>query len=140
MNSREKYIEDESYLFLDQKYEYFEVDKNNPHKPLSWKPTGVSNEKCKPIKDGNSPKVIFRDVWPYLKIEPFKFLAQEKITYTHESMVNLYIVYIKPDITDAVGTDIMRYGLFGATGYDTDKRIGWLWCWLWNTEIYTRRW
>ena len=60
---------------------------------------------------------------PYLKIESFKFLAQEKITYSHKSIVNLYIVYSVPDITDPVGTDLMRYGLFGDTGYDTDKKL-----------------
>ena len=29
-----------------------------------------------------------------------------------------------PDITHAVGSDLMRYGLFGATTYDTKKWIG----------------
>ena len=28
-----------------------------------------------------------------------------------------------PDITDAKGTDLMRYGLFGATGYDTNNKL-----------------
>ena len=28
-----------------------------------------------------------------------------------------------PDITDAKGVDLMRYGLFGATGYDTNNKL-----------------
>ena len=28
-----------------------------------------------------------------------------------------------PDITDAKGSDLMRYGLFGATGYDTNNKL-----------------
>ena len=28
-----------------------------------------------------------------------------------------------PDITDAKGSDLMRYGLFGATAYNTDKKL-----------------
>ena len=103
-----------SYLYFNQKYEYFEIDKANPHKRLSWKSAGVSNEKFKPPEDKSSPKVLF---------ESFKFLAQERITYTHESKVNIYIVYLMPDITDSKGSDIVRYGLFGATAYNAGKKL-----------------
>ena len=65
---------------------------------------------------------MFEKTRPYLKISSFKFLAQEKI-YTHESIVNIYIVYLIPDITDAKGSDLLKYGLFGATGYDTDNKL-----------------
>ena len=67
--------------------------------------------------------MFFEKIWPYLKVESFKFLAQEKISYTHESIVNIYIVYLMPYITDAKGSDLMRYGLFGATGYDTNNKL-----------------
>ena len=43
------YVED-SYLHINQKYEYFGIDKVNPHKFLSWKSAGVSNEKLEPPK------------------------------------------------------------------------------------------
>ena len=108
-------------MYLNKKYEYFEIDKVNPQKPLSWKSAGISNEKLEPPKDENSPKVIFEKIWTYLKTESFKFLAQKKITYTHEKIVNIYIVYLMPDITDAKGIDLMRYGLFGAIAYNSDK-------------------
>ena len=81
-------------MYLNQKYEYFEIDKVNPQKLLSWKSAGISNEKLEPPKDENSPKVIFEKIWTYLKTESFKFLAQKKITYTHEKIVNIYIVFL----------------------------------------------
>ena len=28
-----------------------------------------------------------------------------------------------PDITDAKGSDLLKYGLFGATGYDTNNKL-----------------
>ena len=45
-------------------------------KILSWKSTGISNEKLEPPKDENSPKVLFEKTKPFLKISSFKFLAQ----------------------------------------------------------------
>ena len=59
---------------------------------------------------------------PYLKISSLKFLAQKKV-YNHKATVNIYIVYSMPDITDAKGTDLIRYGLFDATGYDTNNKL-----------------
>ena len=69
------YVKD-SYLYLDQEYEYFEIDKVNLNKFLSWKSAGVSNQKLEPPEDKNAPKVLFEGIWPYLKTESFKFLAQ----------------------------------------------------------------
>ena len=115
------FIED-SYLYLNQKYKYFEADKADTQKLLSWQSAGISNEKLTPIKDTNSPSLLFEKTKPYLKISSFKFLAQGKI-YNHDKIVNIYIVYLMPAITDAKGTDLMRYGLFGATGYDTNNKL-----------------
>ena len=42
-----------------------------------------------------------------------------------------------PDITNAKGSDHMKYGLFGATGYDTNRKLVRLWCWIWNSKMYT---
>ena len=109
-------------MYLNQKCEYFEVDKTNAQKLLSWQSAGISNEKLTPIKDNNSPSLLFEKAKPYLKISSFKFLAQEKI-YNHKTIVNVYIVYSMPDITDAKRTDLMRCGLFGATAYDTNNKL-----------------
>ena len=82
----------------------------------------MSNEKLTPIRDTNSPSLLFEKTKPYLKISSFKFLAQGKI-YTHKSIVNIYIVYLMPDITDAKGSDLLKYGLFGATRHDTNNKL-----------------
>ena len=50
------YIED-SYLYLNQKYKYFEADKTDTQKLLSWQSIGISNEKLTPIKDTNYPSL-----------------------------------------------------------------------------------
>ena len=71
------YVKD-SYLYLDQEWEYFGIDKVNPHKVLSWKLAGISNEKLEPPKDKNAPKLLFEEIWPYLKTDSFKFLAQKR--------------------------------------------------------------
>ena len=89
---------------------------------MSWQSAGISNEKLTPIKDKNSPSLSFEKTKPYLKIISIKFLAQIKI-YTYESIVNIYNVYLMPDINDAKGSDLLKYGLFGATGYDTNNKL-----------------
>ena len=104
------YVKD-SYLYLNQEYEYYEV---NTHKLLSWKSAGISNDKLEPPEDKKAPKILFEEIWPYLKTESFKFLAQKKI-YRHKIIANIYIVYLVPAITDGKGSDLMRYGLSGAT-------------------------
>ena len=116
------YVKD-SYFYLNQEYEYFGIDKVNPHKFLSWKSAGISSEKLEPSEDKNAPEILYEEIWPYLKTESFKFLAQKKISYTHKSIVNIYIVYLMPVITDAKGSDLMRYGLFGAAAYNSDKKL-----------------
>ena len=113
-----KHFVESNYLYFNPNYENFKVDETNSHRFLSWKAIRVSNEKFKPPEDKNTPKLLFEKTGPYLKIESFKFLAQEKISYTHESIVNLCIAYLMPDITHTKGSDLIRYGLFGATSYD----------------------
>ena len=90
---------------------------------MSCKSAGVSNKKLEPPDDKNAPKVLFEEIWPYLKTESSKLLAQKKISYTHKNIVNIYIVYLISDITDAKGSDLMKYGLFGATAYNSDKKL-----------------
>ena len=51
-----------SYLYLNREYEYFGIGKVNPHKLLSCKSAGISNEKLEPPEDKNSPKVLFEEI------------------------------------------------------------------------------
>ena len=89
------------------------MSKSDTQKLLSWQSARISNEKLTPIKDTNSPSLLFEKTKPYLKISSFKLLAQK----------NSYIVYLMPSICDANGSDLMRYGLFGATRYDTNNKL-----------------
>ena len=98
------------------------TDTTDTKKLLSWKSAGISNKKLTPIKDTNSPSLLYEKTKPYLKISYLKFLSQEK-SYTHKSIVNMYIVYLMPDITDVKGSDLLKHGLFGATGYDTNNKL-----------------
>ena len=104
------------------KYKYSEVDETDTQKLLSWQAAGISNEKLTPIKDTNSPSLLFEKTKQYLKISSFKFVAQGKI-YNHDNIVNIYIVYFMLNITDAKRADLMKYGLFGATGYDANNKL-----------------
>ena len=99
-----------SYLYLNQKYKFFKHDKTDTQKLLSWQSGGISNEKLTPIKDINSPSLMFENTKPYLFkfiYKALKFLVQVKI-YTHKSIVNIYIVYLLAEITDAKGNDLLK--------------------------------
>ena len=98
------------------------MDKTDAQKLLSWKSAGISNENLESPEDKNAPKVLFEETWLYLKIESFKFLAPKK-SYTHKSTLNIYIVYLMSSISDAKRSNLMRYGLFGPTGYDTNSKL-----------------
>ena len=115
------YAED-SYLYFNQEYENIETDANS-HSFLSWKSAGKSNEKFDPPESKNNPKIFFDEVWLYLKIESSKFSAPKKNMYTHDKAVNIYIVYLMPGINHAKGSDLMRFGLFGATTYDSEDNL-----------------
>ena len=101
-----KNFDEDSYLYLNQKYKYFKHDKTDTQKLLSWQSAGISNERLTPIKDTNSLSLLFEKTKPYLKISFFKFLAQRKID-THKSIVSLCIVYLMPDITDVKGSNLL---------------------------------
>ena len=69
------------YLYLNQDYKYFVVDTTNTKKILSWQSAGVTDETLEPIKNENSPSLLFEKTKPYLKIGTSKFLAQKKDLY-----------------------------------------------------------
>ena len=104
-------------MYFKQDYKYIETDTIS-HSFLSWKSAGISNETFEPPESKNTPKTFFDEIWLYLIFEPSKFLAEKKFTYTHVKIINIYLVYLMPNITHPKGSDLMRYGLFGATTYD----------------------
>ena len=55
---------------------------------------GLFAEKIKTHKNMAPPELSFNREKIYLNFSGHSVLAQEKVTYTHGSIVNLYIVYL----------------------------------------------
>ena len=88
---------------------------------MSWKSIGLSNEKLKSIH--NFPELWYDKERTYLNFRN-DVLAQEKICYTHDHNVNLYIIYSMPYITYKSAHDTLGQCLFGATDYNKKKWSG----------------
>ena len=115
-----KFVED-IYLYFKPEYRYF---KNTGIKSaLSWKSIGLSNEKLKSIQDDNFPELGYDKERTYLNFRN-DVLAQEKITYTHDHILNLYIIYSLPCITYESAPDTIGQCLFGVTDYHNKKWSG----------------
>ena len=115
-----KFVED-IYLYFKPEYRYF---KNTGIKSaLSWKSIGLSNEKLKSIQDDNFPELGYDKERTYLNFKN-DVLAQEKITYTHDHILNLYIIYSLPYITYESAPDTIGQCLFGVTDYHNKKWSG----------------
>ena len=81
---------------------------------MSWKSIGLSNEKLKSIQDDNFSELLYDKEKAYLNLR-YDVLAQEKISYTHDHIVNLYIIYSIPYITYKSNPGTIGQCLFGAT-------------------------
>ena len=108
------YIEN-SYLYFKPENRYFEI--TGIKSVLSRKSIGLSNEKLKSIRDDYFPELRYDKERTYLNFRN-DALAQEKITYTHDHIVNLYIIYSMPYITYKSGPDTIGQCLFGSTDYN----------------------
>ena len=114
------YIKD-SYSCFKQEYRYFEI--TGIKSVLSWKSIGLSDEKLKSIGDDYSPELWYDKDMTYLNFRK-DVLAQEKISYTHYHIVNLYIIYSMPYITYKSDSDTIGQCLFGATDCNKEKCSG----------------
>ena len=101
---------------------------------LSWKSIGLSDEKIKSATKDRHPKLNFNKEKIYLTFQLTNTLAQEKVTYTHGSVIKLYVVYSVPS-AKANPNDIMKHGLCGSATYDTQKMV-----WFWFKKLYTQKW
>ena len=99
----------DSYLYFKPEYRYFKT--TGIKSVLSWKSIGLSDEKLKSIGDDYSPELWYDKKMTYLNFRK-DVLAQEKITYTHDHIVNLYIIYLMPYITYKSGSDTIGQCLF----------------------------
>ena len=114
------FVED-SYLYFKPEYKYFEI--TGIKSVLPWKSTGLSNEKLKSIRDDYFPELLYDKERTYLNFRK-DVLAQEKISYIHDHIVNFYIIYSMPYITYKSDPDTIGQCLFGATDYNKKKRSG----------------
>ena len=118
---RGKNFVENSYLYFKPEYRYFKTTVIKS--VLSWKSIGLSNEKLKSIQDDNFPELGYYKERTYLNFRN-DVLAQEKITYTHDHIVNLYIIHLMPYITYKSDSDTIGQWLFGATDYNKKKWSG----------------
>ena len=89
---------------------------------LPWKSIEISDEKLKSMQDDNFPELLHDKEKAYLNFRN-DVLAQEKITYTHDNIVNLYIIYSTPYITYKCAPDTIGQCLFGATDYNNKNGL-----------------
>ena len=82
----------QNYLVFQLMYRYYEID--NPDYVLSWKSKGLSNENITPPSAPNnflSPSLNYLDTKIRVRLNR-SCLKQDKITYTHGKIVNIYII------------------------------------------------
>ena len=108
-------------MYFKTEYRYFEI--TGIKSVLSWKSIGLSDEKLKSIRDDYFPELWYDKERTYLNFRK-DVLAQEKISYTHDHIVNIYIIYSMPYITYKSGPDTIGQCLFGATDYNEKKWSG----------------
>ena len=97
-----KNFAEDNYLYFKPEYRYFKT--TGIKSVLSWKSIGLSDEKLKSIQDDNFPELGYYRERTYLNFRN-NVLSQEKITYTHDHIVNLYIIYSMPYINYKSGPD-----------------------------------
>ena len=75
-------------------YKYLETRSNN-NEISAWESKGLSNEKISSIKTSSydqSPRLVYENA--RIKLNFIRdFLKQDKVTYNHGPIVNIYIVY-----------------------------------------------
>ena len=115
-----KNLVEDSYLFLEPEHRYFELSGIHMNDALFWRSTVLSDEKIKPTKDSYSPKLSFKGEKISLNFNS-SILVQEKISYTHGSIVNIYVVYSLSNIVISTDSNSIAECLFGATSLSNNK-------------------
>ena len=96
-------------------YRYFKIITNTVY-ISSWKSKGLSAESTKlPTTSDNSlaPKLNYYGIKTRVKFTG-SCLKQDKITYPHGKVVNIYIVYELGASSSHVNDPTLKYCLFGA--------------------------
>ena len=95
---------------------YFKLASDNPNIILSWKSKGLSDER---IKSPTTSNKIFDPLQNYVGTKArVRFsgdcLKQEKITFNHGKIVNIYIVYKIEESVNISSYPTLENCLFGA--------------------------
>ena len=115
-----KHFVEDSYLYFEPKYRYFETSETNINGVLSWKSIGLYVEIIIPTKDSLSQKLSYESEKIYLSFN-HSILAQEEVTYTHDSTVKLYIVYSLINVAISTDYDIVAEFLFGTASLSNNE-------------------
>ena len=123
----------QNYLVFQPVYKYFERVDN---KISSWESKGLSNEKISSTTTTYNIKFATSLIHDNARIKvKFNgdFLKQDKVTYNHGPLVNIYIVYeLTPDTKDSNIT--LENCLFGSIKLTNMliliKQIFWIWYWV----------
>ena len=116
------FVED-SYLYFEPEYRYLETSKTKIGDILCWRSTGLSDEKVNPTKDDRSPKLSFKRENIHVSFND-SILAQERVTYTHGSIVNAYVVYSLLNTSISANSDLIAECLFGTVDLSNNKYTG----------------
>ena len=114
------FVED-SYLSFKPEYIYFKI--TGIKSVLSWKSIGLSDETLKSIGHDYFPELLYDKERTYLNFRK-DVSTQEKICYSHDHIVNFYIIYSMPYITYKSAPDTIGQCLFGATDYNKKQWSG----------------
>ena len=105
----------QNYLVFQPMYRYFKT--NDSYQILSWTSKGLSNESITPPSAANNfltPLLNCLGTKTRVKFSG-SCLKQDKVTYTHEKIVNIYIVYeINKKGNTIINDPTLENCLFGA--------------------------
>ena len=105
-----------NYLVFQKVYRYYKTISNNDSNILSWKSKGLIDESIKPPSTYNkllTPSVDYVGTKARVKFNG-DCLKQEKITFNHGKIVNIYIVYEIERSVNISSYPTLENCLFGA--------------------------
>ena len=106
----------QNYLVFQPIHRYFVGIKSNPNSLLEWKSKGLSNESVKVSRTGTNFFGLLLDYLGNKKRLKFcgSCLKQDKVTYNHGKIVNIYIAYEVSKNKNISSLPTLNNCLFGA--------------------------
>ena len=103
----------QNYLVVQPMNKYFKLMTNTLH-ILSWQSKGLSNENIDPPTANLSPLIEYVGNKIRLKFTGSCLKRSNKISYTHKTIVNIYIVYELSASSSHINDPTLKNCLFGA--------------------------